>query len=210
LLQVLDKRAKENQTFHYWRSLLSIYQLDDMIMLDVPWWTYSAIDAIETFIKTLPHKALVFEYGSGASTIWLAKRAEQVISVEHDKLWFNKLENEANRYSNITLIWREPQQSLDHNYASKKLSSVNFKSYVRSIHEFQTHYDLIIIDGRSREACLKECLPFLKPNGIIVFDNSNRKRYQAILQNENVVVQRFYGRVPGSPFKSETAILKLK
>src|SRR5574338_315926 len=69
LLPKIDKRAKSDRRFHYLRSLLAIHQLDDMIQLDVPWWTYDAIAEIETYIQKLGYLPTVFEYGSGASTI---------------------------------------------------------------------------------------------------------------------------------------------
>jgi hypothetical protein len=208
VLPLLDKLARKHQRFHYLRSLLAIYQLDDMIALDVPWWTYSAIAAIDQHIKKLDYKPAVFEYGSGASTIWLARRCDRVISVEHDKIWYQRLKNKIAGISQVKLILQEPEKDqTDKKYRSKKMPRASFKSYVKAIEQSDQLYDLIIIDGRSREACLETCLSFLKPNGIIVFDNSDRKRYQPAIQASTLMVHRYAGIVPGSPFKSETAIL---
>ncbi len=211
LLSKLDKRAHKDQSFHYLRSLMAIHQLDDMIMLDVPWWTYSAIEAIEQHIHTLGYKPSVFEYGSGASTIWLAKRSAQVISIEHDKVWYQQLKLKLDKFPNVTLILQPPAQgSDDKKYQSQKMSNVNFEEYVKAIKATNQTFDLIIVDGRCREACLEECLAYLKPNGMIIFDNSNRRRYQDAILSSSLNIQRYYGRVPGSPFKSETAILRFQ
>ena len=54
----------------------------------LPWVTYSFID----FIKDrLNKQQRVFEYGSGSSTLFYAKRVAKVVSVEHDENWFNKI-----------------------------------------------------------------------------------------------------------------------
>jgi SAM-dependent methyltransferase len=209
LLPKIDKRAKSDRRFHYLRSLLAIHQLDDMIQLDVPWWTYDAITEIETYIQKLGYLPTVFEYGSGASTIWLAKRAKKVISIEHDRRWFDNLKNKLANVHNVELIFVPPDKNTSESkYRSQKAKNVTFKSYVTKISECNQTFDVIIVDGRSREACLEECRAFLKPNGIIIFDNSNRKRYQGAIQNAALKMQRFYGRVPGSPFNSETSILR--
>jgi hypothetical protein len=211
LLQKLDVRAGKEQKFHYIRSLLAIHQLDDMIALDVPWWTYAAIAEIDAYIQKLGYKPTVFEYGSGASTVWLAKRCQKVISIEHDKNWYESLKSKIANLHNVELVLTQPDSiNIDKKYQSQKAKNQNFKSYVTKITELNQTFDIIIIDGRSRAACLEACLPFLKVNGIIILDNSNRKRYQNAIENAPLVLRRFYGRVPGSPFKSETAILKRK
>lgn len=208
MLSQLDKRSQQSQRFHYLRSLLAIHHLEDMIFLDVPWWTYTAISALETHFQRMGSKPVVFEYGSGASTIWLAKRCAQVISIEHDVEWYNGLIGKLTPYPHVQLLLKQPDQGYSGKYGSQKASHASFKSYVEAIKETEQTFDIIVIDGRAREACLSGCLPFLKPNGLIIFDNSNRKRYQQALNACGLEVCRFYGCVPGSPFKSETAFLR--
>lgn len=65
------------------RSLFTIYDVDDLIWLDLPWRTFHSIGFIERFLAKKTN-ASGFEFGSGASTIWLGRRAEMVVSVEHD------------------------------------------------------------------------------------------------------------------------------
>ena len=45
LLTMLDRR-REKRVYHWLRSLFAIHDLDAMVDLDVPWWTYGAIDAV--------------------------------------------------------------------------------------------------------------------------------------------------------------------
>lgn len=203
----LDAKAKLSRPYHYLRSLLAIHDVPDMVGLDVPWWTYSAIDYLNEWMQNRPQLE-VFEWGSGASTLWLAKRAKRVISVEHDPKWHNLLMPFLSLHSNVECILREPDPLLvDEKYHSSKMPNMNFKSYVFAIQEFPLQYDLIVIDGRARTACLAACEPYLKNDGLIVFDNANRARYQNALLQSHYQIKRFVGRVPGSPLSGETAIL---
>lgn len=213
LLAWLDKRVHQKRRYHFFRSLFAIHQLEDFIVLEVPWWTYSAIKAVENAIQQFPCAPVVLEYGSGASTLWLAKRCAQVFSVEHDKGWYLALKKELTLVPHVSLILKEPypeNNALNPQHHSWKLPNLNFQSYIEVVKELGNQFDIIIIDGRCREACLKAALPYLKPSGIIIFDNANRKRYQAALAQSNLTIQRFGGFAPGSPFPSETAILQHK
>lgn len=48
----------------------------------VPWYTYPCIDFLEA---RLDPSLSVFEYGSGLSTIWYARRVDEVVGVEHSQ-----------------------------------------------------------------------------------------------------------------------------
>src|SRR3546814_1018846 len=63
-------------------SLFAIHDIERMIALGLPWWNVAATREVAEFLRARP-KARVFEYGAGASTIWLARHAAGVVSVEH-------------------------------------------------------------------------------------------------------------------------------
>ena len=69
ILPLLDKFSFIKKS--YLRSLLSIYDLNELIDNDLIWINYKAIRFIKTFITI---NSQVLEYGSGASTFWFAKR----------------------------------------------------------------------------------------------------------------------------------------
>lgn len=214
LMHWLEKKAPDNQRYHFIRSLFAIHQLGDMIQLDTPWWTYEAITKVDALLQAQNRQAVIFEYGSGASTIWLAKRAQTVISIEHDAEWFEKLQAYKQEYAHIMLLHEPPilkQNTTNSLYTSAKAPNLDFTRYASSIDDFSRLFDVIIIDGRARVACLQHALAKCHPNGFIVFDNSNRERYQqALKQRGRLRIERYPGRVPGSPFKSETAIIYKK
>src|SRR5215467_3096301 len=82
---VLDRwQRAPHDSFAFWLgSQFAIHDAAALARMDVPWWTFPAIDAVERWIAARGN-VRVFEYGSGASTVWLARRAAHVVSVEHD------------------------------------------------------------------------------------------------------------------------------
>src|ERR1017187_8783871 len=62
----------------------------------LPWMTYPAIEFIRKRVK--PDMS-VFEYGSGGSTIWWANQVREVISVEHDRAWFEKVAKRSEEHT---------------------------------------------------------------------------------------------------------------
>ena len=79
-------RAPHSRAATWARSLFAIHDIDQLARLGVPWWTFDSADRIAAFLRLRPD-ARIFEWGSGASTLWLAERAGSVHSVEHHAGW---------------------------------------------------------------------------------------------------------------------------
>jgi hypothetical protein len=52
---------------------------------DAPWLAESAVLLLDSWLKPTD---VELEWGSGRSTIWLARRMKRLTSVESDKTWF--------------------------------------------------------------------------------------------------------------------------
>ena len=143
----------------------------------------------------------------GASTLWLAKRVDRVVSVEHDLKWHNVLRPFLKNFANVDYLLIEPDKQFDENFSSNKMLNTSFKAYVTAIEAYTDKFDIIVIDGRARQACLQIAKRYLKESGMIILDNSNRPEYQTALKQCEMKIKRFPGRVPASPFQGETAIL---
>lgn len=123
----------------------------------IPWITYAAISFLE---NRLNKEISVFEYGTGASTLWWANRVKNVISIEHDKSWHTKMKSllpESVKTFLIELI-------------------VN-GAYAKKVLEFSELFDIVVIDGRDRVNCAKYSINALKPVGIILWDDTDRLQY---------------------------------
>ena len=203
------ERRSGSRPAHWARSLLAIYDLDGLIELDVPWWTYGAIDVVEAFLMSRSD-ARVFEYGSGASTVWLAKRAGRVTTIEHDARWADAVHTRT-RGLNVDLrLVEAPERAPRTGYASEKpgWGGRDFEPYVSAIDEAASGFDLIVIDGRARPACLHHALPKLAAGGLIVFDNSGRARYRAAIKASGAEATFYAGLTPSLPYPDETALLR--
>ncbi|HEY5972158.1 MAG TPA: class I SAM-dependent methyltransferase [Pseudoxanthomonas sp.] len=183
-----------------------------MASLDLPWWTYPAIDETERKLKRLQGRARVFEYGAGASTVWLAKRCSEVISVEHDTGFAVSMRSTFAAHGNIKLMVvtdiaatgsANEARSLRKGYEDR-----SFDDYVASISAHPGEFDLIVIDGRARTACLSMAIPRLAKDGVILFDNSDREEYRARIESSGLEERRLRGMAPALPFPSQTSLLE--
>ncbi|NNE96468.1 MAG: class I SAM-dependent methyltransferase [Acidimicrobiales bacterium] len=192
---------------HWLRSQFAVYSIEDLVALDTPWWTYKAIDEVESWLEQRP-KTVVFEWGSGASTVWLQKRATSVTSVEHDETFSSIVQPYLG--DNSTLLVR-PGVSSEHpriGSAKRGFTQLDFTAYVEAIDEVEGKFDLIVIDGRARSVCLERATSRLNDGGIIVFDNSHRRRYQDALGGTHLRLSRTRGLTPASPYPTETSLLR--
>jgi hypothetical protein len=203
--------ARRSRYRHWLQSLLAIHDIDALIRLDVPWWTYDAIERVEDFLKSRDC-ARVFEYGSGASTVWLAKRAASVVSVDHDAGWiaFSRPRLAEFGHAQVELVPADDPAVSDPRYQSGKSGhrGESFKAYAESIDRWPGAFDLIVVDGRARAACLEKAVERLAQDGMIVFDNSHRRRYREAIAASGLEATVTRGLVPSLPLPDETTLLR--
>jgi Methyltransferase domain len=210
LLPRLERAPRASWRF-WFASQFAIYDAARLVALDVPWWTLAAIERVERWIAARNGRVRVFEYGSGASTAWLARRCEHVTSVEHDAA-FARYITPLLAHDNVTLHLVEPRRPVSQplvGSSRRGYEDCDFSAYVDRIAD-DRRYDLIVIDGRARVACLERAVRYLAEGGLIVFDNSGRKRYQAALRRRELRVERCCGRTPALPYPSETTLIELQ
>jgi precorrin-6B methylase 2 len=156
----------------------------------LPWVTYCFIDFIS---NRLDKNMDIFEYGSGNSTLWYAEKVNSVTSVEHNKIWYEKIKKNAPK--NVTIYYQELIYNGEY---SKFVNKTNRKFDI-----------IIIIDGRDRVNCIKNAINNLKESGIIILDDSERKQYKEgidFLLNKEFKKIDFWGISPGLVYKKCTTI----
>lgn len=120
----------------------------------IPWFTYPAID----YLKQLDLRdKVIFEWGSGNSSRYFSSLSKLVFSVEDNKEWFELISN--------------------FNIENHKIVYATGSEYVNAIGTFNLNYDVIVIDcylGELREECSKKAVNYLKEDGLIILDNSDR------------------------------------
>jgi SAM-dependent methyltransferase len=136
--------------------------------LELPWFSYAAIDFLQDYLK--PHMT-VCEYGSGGSTLFFARRVKSVFSIEDNPHWFE-------------LVSRRLQQKCIRN-VTLQLCPFDFKNPVDFEHSAYLNaipdefFDVIVVDGSEewtpvRPICFAKAEGKIKPSGILVVDDSWR------------------------------------
>ena len=118
-------------------SLTKAHDSIGIAELDVPWWTYGAIDEVSAGWPRREGDVRAFEWGSGASTIWLARRVASVNSVEHHREFGTMIQAQLVAWPNALLDIVEPVPSETPAIGSAKEGhgGLDFSAYVRHIDE---------------------------------------------------------------------------
>ena len=161
----------------------------------IPWFTYPAIEALKNW--DLSDKR-VFEYGCGYSTLFWASRAKEVISVEHNPQWHEKICRVAPENVKIILAPIDEQKN---EYHPSDETRKEFARYAQAIEGF---FQIIVIDGyarsRVRYQCAQAALPHLDDNGLVILDNSDWLPATALfLRQSGLIEVDLSGPVPGNP-----------
>jgi predicted O-methyltransferase YrrM len=116
----------------------------------IPWITYAAMRFLEPRVgKDLR----VFEFGSGYSTLWWAKRVNRVVAVEHDAEWHKRMADRVPVNADLRFAVGD--------------------DYIRSA--IGETYDIIVNDGIRRPDCAIHSVKSLRPGGVYVWDNTNER-----------------------------------
>lgn len=212
ILGLLDGWARRSRRALWVRSLLSIYDPADMLKFDVPWWTFRSADLVDQHLRALP-RARVFEWGSGASTVWLCKRAHEVVSVEHDLAWAGAVRGMFPKNCDFRVVPTTEKEGAVRAPSQKPgYAGQDFTRYVEAIQDVPGAFDLIVIDGRARESCLLEAVHRLARGGIILFDNVDRQRYRTAIASSPVPLDVIWtrGLTPCLPYPTRTAIISVR
>lgn len=156
LLHLLSYRGKSLLGAHgYGRSLKHRAPVDAQGS-PIPWMPYWI-----TFLlrERLTGAHRVFEYGSGSSTAFFSRCAGSVQAVEHDREWYEKVRQDLP--DNATITFAGDQET-----------------YVGAVGTAGTAWDVVVVDGEFRVACVARALQHLSPGGVVVLDDSQRPTYQ--------------------------------
>lgn len=157
----------------------------------IPWFTYPAIYFLKKKLENKFSELKVFEYGSGYSSLWWAGKVASVDSVEHDRAWFEKMDEVMK--SNLKMHYRD----------------IKDDTYVSLSKELNYKFDVVVVDGRRRNECLLAATESVNDSGVIILDNSDRERYSTgikSLQELGYSRIEFSGMTPMGVDLSETSV----
>ncbi len=152
----------------------------------IPWYTYPAIEYLNNIDF---NDKIVFEYGSGNSSGYWARKAKSVRSAEHNKEWFDKIKSEIAQNQIIDLCENE-------------------QDYLDAINKVSGRIDVIIIDGIYREKCARLVRDHLSDDGIVILDNADwYKETSKYLREElDLLEVDFHGFGPINAYTWTTSI----
>jgi len=133
---------------------------------DAPWLTSEAIAILSKILRSQDRG---FEYGSGRSTTWLAKRTAHLVSVESSQIWHDRLTAELDRMriGNVSYQYI-PSVDLSN-------SDQHAEQYVESCATHQlSPFDYVLVDGLYRDLCALKAVHSLNVGGVLILDNAER------------------------------------
>ena len=181
-----------------WREEFAIERsIDEKICLDkdgnpIPWYTYPAIEYLSQFDYS---DKQILEFGCGFSSLFWAKRAKKVTSIEDNLNWFDKWKKEFDE-PNLDIRWRDEGEI-----------------YEQAAFEDNIKYDVIIVDGKRGFQCAEAAVKALNKGGMIILDDSDRintsqeyVKAVEILKNANLLQVDFYGFCPMNNYTKTTSV----
>ena len=171
--------------------------IDEKVCVDrdgnpIPWYTYPAIEYLSQFDYA---EKSIFEFGCGYSSLFWARRAKKVISIEDNPKWFDKWRSEFQE-PNLEVKWRDEGEG-----------------YYNAIFEEGQKYDVIVVDGKRRADCARCAVQAMAENGVIILDDSDRintsqeyKDAVAVLRAADLLQVDFYGFCPMNNYTKTTSL----
>lgn len=184
----LAKTARCAHTLLIKRGLARSQRQDASVTADgepVPWITFPARDYLSQLDFS---NASVLEYGGGLSSLWWARRAASVITVESDAAWADVVRAKAPE--NLRLI-----------------GPVSLEEYARAPLAEGRTFQVIVVDGKQRKECAEAALPHLDPAGLLVLDNSDwHPGICAWLRERGMLEVDFHGFGPINDYTWTTSV----
>lgn len=128
------------------------------------------------FFNSINNNSKVLEYGSGISTLQIADKCRYIISIEHQKEWYDK--NINNIPNNCELLLKRPDIHYIEGFHCGTYDE--FKTYIESPIN-KGPFDVILIDGRARISCASICHKMSHKDTLIFVHDFHREEYKEIM-----------------------------
>lgn len=132
-----------------------------------PWIVPESLEHLKRLVQP---DWLVFEWGCGGSTAFFSRQCGDVVGIEHNKDWVQRV------YGIMERLECPHNWTVEHIPGEGKDHKTAFRKYADAILRYPDGYfDLISIDGEasSRGWCLTNAIAKLKPGGYLLLDNSD-------------------------------------
>ena len=155
-----------------WRHLTPRYIINRVKVMiyqtkypDRPWLTKLANTIIASLLKK---SDIGLEFGSGRSTVYFAQLVAFLTSVDHDQIWYNKVND---------LLIKKGIINVNYLLCAKDVDEGNSASseYIHVINKFAlSSLDFVLVDGIYRANVANLVIDKIRPGGLLIIDNANR------------------------------------
>ncbi|WP_370210759.1 O-linked N-acetylglucosamine transferase, SPINDLY family protein [Alloalcanivorax venustensis] len=139
------------------------------------------------FKKSLERAGRYFEFGSGGSTVWACQAGLTVHGVESDAAWVDGLKQRLGEACQVHAEDIGPTK--EWGFPVSDAARHRFPAYGEAIHRHDQAFDLILVDGRFRVACVLNAIRHTlnvadRPGDtrLFIHDFWNRPHYHAVLE----------------------------
>jgi FkbM family methyltransferase len=139
--------------------------------------------SVKMLCELLTPSTRVLEWGSGGSSLFFSKFVKSWDSVEHDAVWYTKMQDYSKSLVNVNVF------TVAHTWDGFDDGTYGqFQEYVDLPKTFGKQFDVVIVDGRARPACARsvERNNLLAPNGVVVIHDWERAQYHVVLDTFRV------------------------
>ena len=157
----------------------------------LPWYTYPCIDFLSQ--RDYSDKTIL-EFGGGQSTLWWAKRAKRIVTLEGDEAWYHSIKSKMPENVDIRHI-RVESADVCVEHVNSILESLDVSGF-----------DVIVIDGHFRAEMIPIARRVMTEDGMIVCDNAEGYGFFEGFQDSELNRVDFAGQVPGVIGMHDTSI----
>lgn len=134
----------------------------------------------ERILKYITPHCRVLEWGSGGSTLWLADRlpvGATLTSIDHDEIWHANTQHHIGKRPNVQLLLCPPRGVLGRNATVEEEDPSHLQEYIHAVDN--SEFDLILVDGVARVACMERSRDLLSSGGVIFLHDAHRPWYDS-------------------------------
>lgn len=131
------------------------------------------------------------EFGSGGSTLEIAKHVKELVTFEHDPIWYDRIKPLLPSNATIYLVPKNKEEK-----SGDDGTEDDYFDYVHAHEKLGKKWDLCFVDGRARPHCARSILPYLNDGAVILIHDifhpqPEYRRYDL------EVVEEFLERIDG-------------
>ena len=180
----------------------------------------------ELLLAVNSEEVRVFEWGTGASTVYYAEFLKDQLrkfdwyAVDNSAAWHQKVQGKIQRAGlngqvhtaccQFPAFWQLPDYSVDRPMPpDAQTARSEVTDYVNFPKRLATKFDVVFIDGRYRRRCLLTAKEVLAEGGIVILHDAHRDHYHSSLAIYPHVQFLETGNITGRKQKSSIALCTL-